>query len=485
MQQPLRYMEQFEHEQEIALRKTLINFPSKLLPSSIENFIEEQSLALGCPSDFIGLSVLAATSVAIGNSRKIELKKNWQEGATLYCGIVAEPGSKKTAAISKSLKPLYDIQAENKREYDNLMIHYSMQEEKYISDLENWKKQLRGKNFSSKMEDAPVPPSKPIFEQIITVDTTMESLQELMSINQRGVIQYRDELVSFVKSMNQYRSGADRQYWLSMWSNEPIIVNRKGKDAIEIPQPFCNVIGGIQPEVLEDLISGNKNDGFLDRFLFVYPKPINALWSEHDITDEVNESYSKIIKSVYESPFVKGSPLITKLSPAAKEIFADWYDNTTKESSATSLSGSLKGVYEKLKGQCARLMLIIHTLRWASGDTEEELLVDDTTASHACFMVDAYFKPHLFRVFNYMELSEQERFAEKVVNRIKDKGDTNNGVLCIRMNDLNKAKICGRKTNKETVYKLLEYMEKEGYGTIVSELINGNVSVYFFLNENV
>jgi Protein of unknown function (DUF3987) len=463
-----------------------VGFPFNIFPEVIQKFIKEQSFALGCPADFIGMSVLATASVAIGNTRKIQLKKNWIEGATLYCGIVAEPGSKKTAAINKAMKPLYDIQAENKRDYDHLMINYNLQLQEYQMDLEAWKKQIKGKGINLALGDFPEPPCKPTFEQIITVDTTMESLLELMSDNPRGIIQYRDELVSFVKSMNQYRTGADRQYWLSMWSNETIIVNRKGKEALEIAQPFCSVIGGIQPDVIEDLISGTKHDGFLDRFLFVYPKPVKSYWTDYDVTEEVCSSYDNIIKKIYSTSYKQENPMLIKLSDEAKQVFTTWFNNITEEAAKSTLSSNLKGVYEKLKGQCARIMLILHTLRFYNGDTLNETIVDEETAIFTCYFIDCYLKPNLEKVFQYLELSEREKQAIKVIERIKNNGHkTIEGRPYMKANELNNAKVCGRKTNKQMVNQLLEYMELEGYGSIESSMVNGQISINFVLDSDI
>ncbi|WP_409302333.1 YfjI family protein [Peribacillus sp. SCS-155] len=473
-----------ETHSKVAREKT---FPVSLFPAPIREFIVEQSKALGCPSDFLGIAVLATASTAIGNSRKIQLKKNWREGAALYCGIVAEPGSKKTSAISKALQPLKDIQEDNKRIYDIQSSKYSSQLEWIQAQKELHKKfspKLGHNDSSLELPELPKAPKKPQFQQIITVDATMESLLELLSVNAHGVIQYRDELVSFVKSMNQYRAGADRQYWLSMWSNESLIVNRKGSEPLELLMPFCTVIGGIQPDVLESMVQGNKNDGFLDRFLFAYPMSQSALWTDDDVTEQVNDGYANIIKAIYKAPLNNEQPWVIELSAEAKTIFTNWYDDISKQISDPALPVNLKGVYEKLKGQCARIMLILHTLRWFSGESEHELSVDRDTATYAVYLVNGYFKHHISKVFQYLGFSETEMHILKIIQRMKDVGEKDdNGRINIRVNVLNKAKILGRKTTKEKILQILMQMQQEGIGELYSEMIHGKLIDYFALYD--
>ena len=46
--------------------------------------MREAAASVGCPVDYIGLSVLAALSVAIGDTRRIVLKRDWTEGAAIF-----------------------------------------------------------------------------------------------------------------------------------------------------------------------------------------------------------------------------------------------------------------------------------------------------------------------------------------------------------------------------------------------------------------
>jgi hypothetical protein len=67
--------------------------------------------------------------------------------------------------------------------------------------------------------------------------------------------------------MNQYKAGgkgADRQFWLKVWSNAPVKVDHKSRKVPAIiSDPWVSVVGSIQPEILPELKVG-RNDGMID-----------------------------------------------------------------------------------------------------------------------------------------------------------------------------------------------------------------------------
>ena len=114
--------------------------------------------------------------------------------------------------------------------------------------------------------------------RVVADDTTIEALAGILESNPRGVLVARDELAGWVRAMDQYKGGkgADRQIWLSLWSNAPISVDRKGSpEPVIVESPWVSVTGAIQPEILPDLSRG-REDGLLDRFLFAFPEPYYA-----------------------------------------------------------------------------------------------------------------------------------------------------------------------------------------------------------------
>jgi hypothetical protein len=85
-------------------------FPLRVLPAPLARFARETAEAMPVAVDFIGVSVLAVAGAALGNSRAIAVKRDWQESARVYCALVGESGDKKSPTLKRVLQPLYRFQ---------------------------------------------------------------------------------------------------------------------------------------------------------------------------------------------------------------------------------------------------------------------------------------------------------------------------------------------------------------------------------------
>jgi hypothetical protein len=186
--------------------------------------------------DYVGVSVLAAVSAAIGDTRRLVIKRDWSEGAALYAMIVGGPASKKSPAMNLALKPVRKQQMALKAEYDR-------QRGEYEVALANWKK--------SDNPDPEDKPKKPVLGRTYADDTTVERLADILNENPRGVAITKDELSGWLGSMNAYKQGgkgADRQKWLQIHTNRPIAVDRKSsEEPVIVPRPYVPIAAVYSP----------------------------------------------------------------------------------------------------------------------------------------------------------------------------------------------------------------------------------------------
>ena len=394
-------------------------FPTDALPKPVERLVEEAAKAIGCPPDAIGLSALVALGSSIGNSRVIQPKRNWTESAAIYGAVIAESGEKKTAAVGVATQAVQKLEHRFQREHEKAM-------EEHARNLREYK--IEEKDAHKADMAAPPPPRKPDAKRVLTNDPTIEALIPILKENPRGLLLERDELVGWVKGMDQYKSGgkgSERQFWLSTWSGRPVSVDRKSHQGpLSVLKPFIGVIGGVQPDVLEDLAE-NREDGMLERFLFAYPETLNAFWTEDDITDVALLAYRELYENLRTLSMTtddEGDALEVPVtfSSEAKEAYIHAYNIHREEVATPGFPRYLRSVWAKLEAYTLRLALIVACCRFTSSGVAERIELDDVMRA---VRLAEYFKDQARRVFGVLRgYDHKKRLLEHVAAFVSSQG---------------------------------------------------------------
>ena len=379
-----------------------VEFPVNAMPAPCRPLIEEATAALGCAPELVALPMLATLSAAIGTSRIVEIKGGWREWAALFVAVVASPGAMKTPAAKIAKKPAFERQRELGRSY-------AEEKEDWRRELREWEVDKRTAHKAG--EPAPEEPEAPTMSRCVAGDTTVEALVGILEDNPRGLLVHKDELTGWVRSMDQYKGGkgSDRQHWLSFWSTDEVVVDRKSRqgEPIIVARPFVSLFGGIQPAMLSELgAAGSLEDGLMDRFLFCYPAPRHVRFTEDEVSPEAEEHYAALYRALSELRLPVDrhgdpNPKPLKLSSEAKSLFAKAVDSLGAEVLEPGFPGRLEGTWSKLRGYLARLSLVIAVCRCAQSPAwEERVELGDVEAATKLL---GYFKAHARRV--YAELS--------------------------------------------------------------------------------
>jgi hypothetical protein len=394
-------------------------FPVEALPRPVARLVREAADAIGCPPDGIALAALATLGSAIGNSRVIQLKKGWTEGASIYAALLAESGEKKTAALGVATDVSQQLDNRLRKEHEQALDEFAREEREY--DLE--KKEAAKAGIA-----APPPPRPPVAERAHVNDTTVEALIPILKHNPRGILLERDELVGWVKAMDQYKAGgkgSDRQFWLSAWSNRPVSVDRKGQqEPIGVLRPFVSVIGSIQPDILPELAE-NREDGMLERFLFAYPVALNSRWTEDEISEGALTAYRALYDNLRQMAMENddlGDPVEVPVgfSSEAKQLFVNQYNVHRTEMGMPGFPKNLRSPWAKLEGYFARLILIIASCRCVQNGACERIEEEDVLRA---WMLIEYFKAQSRRVFGVLRgFDPVEKLVEEVAWFLYDQG---------------------------------------------------------------
>lgn len=321
-----------------------VNLPIHIFPKDIQDFVTEYNSKLKLSKDFLLGGILAATSIAIGNSKRAYFSKDKIATAVLYLTIVGRPGANKTKPLEIAFNPI------RRKEHD--------------------------------FDD----------EQQFTIsDYTQEALAAVLEKNKRGIAIFRDELIGLINDFGRYNKGSGEQDLLTSFSGQMLKINRKTSKPLKIKHPFVSIIGGIQPDILHDLAKGRRrNNGFIDRILFVFPTNVKKeAWLDEDVAPDWENRYAEIINKLFSIEYSEEEDFkYTYFSNTAKKKILEWQKQNTDLCNKST--DRMTSIYSKLEIYILRFALILESLYWACGETKD-LEISERAASAAIELAE-YFR---------------------------------------------------------------------------------------------
>lgn len=308
-------------------------FPLDVFPDAVQKLIHSAKATNGYDKDYFSAGILSVCATAIGNSANLH-NGSYKSKPILWLSIIGSRGTGKTHPLSFAKHPIEQKDNQTFLEYQSLMQEYEQKD-----------KDARGK--------------KPKYAKFILKDFTPEKLAESLQYNEKGILIFQDELMRWINSFDQYKKGGDQQMYLDLFNGNELTVDRVTKEPIRITQTNVNILGGMQPEIVKQLANNNRGeDGFLDRFLFVYPENLEPhLFTGLDIPAAHKENYKRLINNLLEAP-----QQTIKTDVSNIEVFKQWQHQKAAECFNDTLERSIQA---KMETYVWRLALIIEMIQQA------------------------------------------------------------------------------------------------------------------------
>lgn len=326
-----------------------IKFPVDAFPPEARNIIEKLHAHYGYPIDYYASSFLTCAASLLGVAFKARLAYGHEHFPILYMANVGNSSAGKTQA----LKPFRRVLDSLEKEY------YTAWRDSTQSDTP---KQRR---------------------EILLDNSNAEGMLKVMSQNPRGLLMLRDELISWLNAMNQYRSGDDEQLWITTWEGTPYKNTRINTDSnFFIEYLCCSVFGGIQPGIINQMfVSGKDKTGFTARLLFSYPavtkaQPLNTKNPDPIILEQIN----KMLRFIHNLPnkvhyaeaqgelsTIESIPI--DLNVAAKNRYEKYFNELTNRSNESD-DDRVKAMLGKMQSYCLRFALVLEMLNLAGIHTQ-------------------------------------------------------------------------------------------------------------------
>jgi len=150
-------------------------FPVELLPETVSRFVFEVAAANGCDPAGAAIATLVVLATAIGNSRRLRLKRGWVFPAILWGMLIARKGAIKSWAMSPAVKPLSMRQDEYHVQYDRAKADYDRKKSEYML--------LSPKQ---RREEPPFEMKEPVVKRIVANESTDQKMVKDCAENPRG-----------------------------------------------------------------------------------------------------------------------------------------------------------------------------------------------------------------------------------------------------------------------------------------------------------
>ena len=308
------------------------------LPKVARDIIKYYTKSLQCPQDYLTASVFAAISLAMGRHYCIT-DGCFVEYGNLYVALVGEAGAGKSKPISKIFIPIEEIEKQSMAKYEEQL---------------------------AEEQAKPVDQRKKVNAiEFILRNSTPEATTEALKYNPKGVYQYSDELSSFLSGRGMYNGNFDSGELNTLYDGICSVKRSRKTDGVSYsPNSYYGIIGSIQPQVIirkfsqDDLVNG-----FLFRFLFVFPDDLRKKYKEiHPYLNEnAPNNWSYFIRKIHERYYSgrndNGITLI--FNPDALKLAAEFHNKYAVDMYNSSQSSSEKSIYAKTTQQLYKLSLII------------------------------------------------------------------------------------------------------------------------------
>jgi len=415
-------------------------FDYDLLPDALRPWIQDISERMQCPPDFVAVAALGAIAAVLGRKVGIrpQARTDWTVVPNLWIMVVGRPGVLKSPALEAGLAPLKRLIAEANDAHKSAEEQYKVEALAYKLKQEAAEKAARKILTKDPKADLLTvlavdgEPVSPVLKRYQANDCTPASLGELLRQNPNGLLVFRDEVVSLLKSLDRDGQDEGRGFYLTAWNGDsPYTFDRIGRGLNLTISALCvSLLGGTQPGRLSEYISqavkgGAADDGLIQRFgVMVWPD-IPKKWKNVDrkpdraAKNQAYEVFTYLDKltpddiHAEQDTDMEGEPdgiPYLRFDQAALELFTEWRVDLEQKLRSDDMIPALESHFSKYRKLIPSLSLIFHLVDGGTGPVTE-------TATLRALAWGQYLESHAYRAYGSitsMEISTAKAILKKI-----------------------------------------------------------------------
>jgi hypothetical protein len=329
------------------------------------------------------MMVLAVLATAAGGLARVQIRPGWQEPLNLFLATAMPPGSRKSAVVADTTRPLGRFDQDEAKRMAAIIVQETTL--KRVAEREAEQAQAAAGKASEGERDARLSDAIAAAERAAAIqvsptprmladDATPEALASLLAEHGRIALLSPEGGVFDMMAGRYQSNGPNLDVYLKGHAGDAIRIDRKGRPPEFVDRPALTVGLAVQPEVLRVLKDhpGFRGRGLLARFLYALPpdtvgrRKIGALPVPPEVADRYRVELQALARSLLdeaEAARLAGADelLVLTLDQDAAILLLTFEAETEPRLAADSGDlGHVAGWGSKLVGAVARIAGLLH-----------------------------------------------------------------------------------------------------------------------------
>jgi len=412
-------------------------FPTEALPSVLGAYVSEVARSVCVPADLPALLGLAVVATAAARRCQVNVGLTHIEPMCLFCAVVMESGSGKSAVVPAMRFPLEehedalvqsaqaDIASASSRRVieDKRLAHL---QEAAAKDKDAAKREEAAREAEALAGELTVVPNLP---RLLADDATSQRLTGIMADNGGACAIHSPEGGVFTLMAGKYSNKeVDIELFLKGHAGDEIRVDRVGRPSEFIKRPALTLGLAVQPDVLASLSDtpAFRGRGLLARFLYGLPPSLagTRTYNQTPIDAETRRRYGRAVERILDLPDAGTEDDPTHrhallLTGDALTLWAKYHDAIEARTAEGEDLCGIRDWASKLAGAVARIAGGFHLLENAGGDWQKPISVETVAAAWA--IGETYLVPHALAAFGEMRADPGLVLARRILGWIERK----------------------------------------------------------------
>ena len=411
----------------------LPSWPAGVFPPTVEEYVHAVAAAVQVPPDMAAMMALGVLATAIQRRIRVEPDPGWQEPTNLYLGLIAAPGTRKSAVVAEVTAPVVEwertaaeaalpriAQATTAAEVLLERAKLAKVAAAKVDPADRSDALLVAQGLATELARMIIPHSP----RLIADDITPEKASSMICDQGGRLAIMAAESTFFSLVMGRYaKDGKPNQdLFLKAHAGDTLRVDR-GTRSEYVADPALTIAICTQPEAIQGfLTSETMGRGSVGRILYSWPasnvgyRPVGAPQMPSYLRGRWRAMAMRLLDIPYgDDPHV--------LYPSGDAVPA-WHAFRTEVEESLRPGGAMDAMTDwgsKLPGAVARVAGVLHMAEHAFED-EPWVKPIGRRAMESAIAIGRYLIPHAMAVYGLMGADENRRMAQHLLTVIRDIG---------------------------------------------------------------